>query len=123
MAAAVGTVLRGAVKRYSFLKLWVRCHYASPSVAQWLSTPHAPKSGGPLKFSAPIPEFENDPSISGYDDLYRLSIADPDRFWGRLARSRLRWVKDFEVVQECDIRGGKAAWFINGKLNVTGNTE
>uniref|UniRef100_A0A3B4THY2 Propionate--CoA ligase n=1 Tax=Seriola dumerili TaxID=41447 RepID=A0A3B4THY2_SERDU len=54
-------------------------------------------------------------------DLYRLSLTDPDRFWGSAAADRLRWVKPFERVRDCDLSSGKISWFLGGKLNVSVN--
>lgn len=70
--------------------------------------------------SAPIPEFEDEPGIKSYDDLYRFSLENPDTFWSRLAKSRLRWYQEFDKVSDCDVNKGKIAWFLNGKLNVSG---
>ncbi|KAK2141361.1 hypothetical protein LSH36_1111g01020 [Paralvinella palmiformis] len=71
--------------------------------------------------SAPIPEFEDEPGIKSYDDLYRFSLENPDTFWSRLAKSRLRWYQEFDKVSDCDVNKGKIAWFLNGKLNVSVN--
>uniref|UniRef100_A0A7N8X7D1 Propionate--CoA ligase n=1 Tax=Mastacembelus armatus TaxID=205130 RepID=A0A7N8X7D1_9TELE len=56
-----------------------------------------------------------------YRDLYRLSITDPDRFWGSAATDRLRWVKPFHRVQDCELSSGRISWFLGGKLNVSVN--
>lgn len=71
-------------------------------------------------FSTSIPEFENRSDIKSYEDLYKFSLAEPDQFWGTLARSRLRWFKDFSIVQQCDLVKGNIAWFQGGKLNISG---
>ncbi|KAG7215250.1 hypothetical protein INR49_022660 [Caranx melampygus] len=52
-------------------------------------------------------------------DLYRLSVTDPDRFWGSAAVDRLRWVKPFKRVQDCDLSSGRIRWFLGGKINVS----
>ena len=72
------------------------------------------------KFSTDIPEFENEPGINTHEDLYRFSLSNPNEFWGKLARSRLSWFEDFDIVQDCDISKGKIKWFLNGKLNSSG---
>lgn len=56
-----------------------------------------------------------------YRDLYRLSVADPDQFWGSAAADRLRWVKPFHQVRDCELSSGKISWFLGGKLNVSVN--
>lgn len=73
------------------------------------------------KFSTAIPEFENHPSIHSYTDLYNYSLSNSDEFWSTLATSRLKWFKDFQKVQDCDMEKGKISWFLDGKLNVSGN--
>ena len=70
--------------------------------------------------SAPIPEFEDEPGIKSYADLYRFSLSNPDVFWSRLAKSRLKWYQDFDTVKDCDMNKGNIAWFLNGKINVSG---
>lgn len=70
--------------------------------------------------STDIPEFAGDKAITNYADLHKLSVENPDRFWGTLARSRLRWIKDFNTVQQCDLSNGSFKWFLDGQLNITG---
>jgi hypothetical protein len=72
------------------------------------------------KFSTPIPEFENEPGIKSHKDLYDFSLANPEEFWGRLAKSRLKWFDDFDTVKDCDMKTGQISWFLNGKINVSG---
>lgn len=59
-------------------------------------------------------------STLSHRDLYRLSVTDPDRFWGSAAADRLRWMKPFNRVRDCELRSGKISWFLGGKLNVSG---
>ncbi|XP_045921225.1 acetyl-coenzyme A synthetase 2-like, mitochondrial [Micropterus dolomieu] len=56
-----------------------------------------------------------------HPDLYRLSVADPDQFWGSAAADRLRWVKPFHRVRDCELSSGRISWFLGGKLNVSVN--
>ena len=72
------------------------------------------------KFSTPIPEFENEPGIKSHKDLYDFSLANPDEFWGSLARSRLEWFEEFDSVKDCNMETGDISWFLNGKINVSG---
>ena len=51
---------------------------------------------------------------------YAESLRNPEQFWGELARQRLRWVKEFDTVMDCNMEEGSLRWFIGGKLNVTG---
>ena len=56
-----------------------------------------------------------------HDELYAESINKPHQFWGDLAKRRLRWMKEFDAVVDCDMNKGKINWFLKGKLNVSGN--
>lgn len=56
-----------------------------------------------------------------HDVLYEESINNPQQFWGDLAKRRLRWMKKFDNVMDCDMNKGKISWFLGGKLNVSGN--
>ena len=51
---------------------------------------------------------------------YRESLEHPDLFCGELARARLRWSREFDRVQDCDLTQGRLQWFIGGQLNVSG---
>lgn len=55
-----------------------------------------------------------------YSQLYKESMENPERFWGSLARQSLNWIRDFDHVMDCDMEEGRIAWFLGGKLNVTG---
>lgn len=59
---------------------------------------------------------------TNHDALYEESINNPQLFWGELAKRRLRWMKEFDTVMDCDMSKGKISWFLGGKLNVSGNT-
>ena len=53
-------------------------------------------------------------------DIYEESLRHPEHFWGDLARKRLRWMKKFDQVMQCDMNNGKFSWFGGGTLNVAG---
>ena len=52
--------------------------------------------------------------------LYEESLKQPERFWGDLASRRLRWIKPFDQVMDCDMSSGHFKWFLGGTLNVSG---
>ncbi|MEY4640783.1 MAG: hypothetical protein RLZZ227_777 [Pseudomonadota bacterium] len=56
-----------------------------------------------------------------YDRLYAESIESPHTFWPRMATEFLDWLAPFTTLHDCDMKNGKAQWFIGGKLNVTLN--
>ncbi|UAW97963.1 acetate--CoA ligase [Halopseudomonas nanhaiensis] len=58
---------------------------------------------------------------AGYEKLYRQSIDQPDTFWADQAKRFLTWDKPWSRVHESDLSKGQAAWFIDGKLNVSVN--
>ncbi|CAB3991687.1 acetyl-coenzyme A synthetase 2-like, mitochondrial [Paramuricea clavata] len=58
---------------------------------------------------------------SEYNEIYKRSIEDPDKFWGELASTRLQWIKPFTEVMDCDMNVGKHRWFMDGLLNVSEN--
>ena len=51
-----------------------------------------------------------------HDELYADSINKPHQFWGDLAKRRLRWMKEFDTVMDCDMNKGKINWFLGGKF-------
>lgn len=58
---------------------------------------------------------------AGYHRLYKQSLEEPDTFWAEQAERFLTWDKPWTKVHESDLSKGEAAWFIDGKLNVSVN--
>ncbi len=58
-------------------------------------------------------------SLEEYRELYRESIEEPDKFWGRQAEAELVWTKPWEKVLEWQEPFAK--WFVGGELNVSYN--
>ncbi|RMD41802.1 hypothetical protein DV735_g3299, partial [Chaetothyriales sp. CBS 134920] len=56
-----------------------------------------------------------------YESLYKESITEPDKFWGRLARELLAWDRDFQTVRSGSLQNGDVAWFLEGRLNASYN--
>ena len=56
-----------------------------------------------------------------YQEMYRQSIHDPDRFWGEQAGQFLSWIKPWDTVQAFDFHRGHIRWFDGAKLNVSFN--
>jgi len=64
------------------------------------------------------------PHLSGmeeYQTLYKESITEPKKFWGRTARELLSWFRDFETVHSGSLANGDNAWFVEGQLNASYN--
>jgi acetyl-CoA synthetase len=78
-------------------------------------------------FHPPKKMFEKHPSkphLSGLDEyrtLYKESITEPDKFWGKKARELLTWSKDFQTVHTGTLSNGDNAWFLEGELNASYN--
>jgi acetyl-CoA synthetase len=58
-------------------------------------------------------------SQAEYEKLYKQAKADPEGFWGDLARKELHWFKPFETVLEW--KEPFAKWFVGGQTNVSYN--
>jgi acetyl-CoA synthetase len=68
------------------------------------------------------PEFQkqaNINSMAAYKKLYRESIEDPEKFWGRQAKDFLVWRKPWKKV--LDWKAPHAKWFTGAQLNVAEN--
>ncbi len=57
-----------------------------------------------------------------YDAMYAESIADPERFWGRIGQ-RLQWIKPYTKVKDVsfDAADLHVRWYEDGELNVSAN--
>ena len=53
--------------------------------------------------------------------MYKESITEPDKFWGKMARELLTWERDFQTVHTGSLANGDSAWFPEGKLNASYN--
>ncbi|MEC8324241.1 MAG: AMP-binding protein, partial [Bacteroidota bacterium] len=60
-------------------------------------------------------------NIQNYHDAYGESVADPKRFWGRLAKNNFLWKRPWETVLEFDFSIPKISWFKGAQLNITEN--
>jgi len=56
-----------------------------------------------------------------YNTLYKQSIEEPDKFWGKMARDLLTWDRDFQTVKSGSLTNGDVAWFLEGQLNASYN--
>jgi acetyl-CoA synthetase len=56
-----------------------------------------------------------------YQEMYRESIDDPEKFWAKQAAEFLSWETPWKTVCDYDFAKGEAAWFQGGKLNVSVN--
>jgi acetyl-CoA synthetase len=59
--------------------------------------------------------------LDHYRELWKESIEQPDKFWGRMARELLTWDRDFQTVHSGSLENGDNAWFVEGQLNASYN--
>ena len=59
-------------------------------------------------------------TMQEYERQYRLSLDDPDTFWGREAE-RLDWFHPWRQVFDSDYDNVDFAWFMGGRLNASYN--
>jgi hypothetical protein len=57
-------------------------------------------------------------SLAEYDALYKESVEQPEKFWGRAAEE-LHWFKKWDKVLEW--KAPWAKWFVGGELNLSYN--
>ncbi|KAI9325464.1 hypothetical protein DFJ73DRAFT_791257 [Zopfochytrium polystomum] len=72
---------------------------------------------------ATTPHLPHFASLDAYKELHAHSIADPDAFWGKMARENLDWIVPFNdaCVSSGDFQHGDITWFRDGRLNVSYN--
>jgi acetyl-CoA synthetase len=59
-------------------------------------------------------------SLQEYERLYRLSLDNPEWFWGEQARA-LTWFHPWETVLDADYEEVDFAWYSGGRLNASFN--
>jgi acetyl-CoA synthetase len=81
-----------------------------------------------LDILTPLPNYSKHPAgkphlenFENYQKLYKESIENPTKFWGKLARELLTWDHDFQTVHSGSFEGGDNAWFLEGRLNASYN--
>ena len=56
-----------------------------------------------------------------YEDMYKRSLEDVDKFWAEQAREYLTWDKEWDSVLNYDFHKANIEWFAGGKLNACYN--
>lgn len=59
--------------------------------------------------------------VEEYQTLYKESITEPEKFWGRHARELVSWYRDFQTVYSGSLETGDNQWFAEGQLNASYN--
>ncbi|PTB79410.1 acetyl-CoA synthetase-like protein [Trichoderma longibrachiatum ATCC 18648] len=75
----------------------------------------------PEKMFAKHPSQPHIANLEDYQKLYKESITEPNKFWGRTARELLTWHRDFETVSAGSLADGDVKWFVEGQLNACYN--
>ena len=57
-------------------------------------------------------------SLEEYEQLYKESVEQPEKFWGRIAKE-LHWFKKWDKVLEWNAPWAK--WFVGGQINLSYN--
>jgi acetyl-CoA synthetase len=60
-------------------------------------------------------------SMKEYEQLYKKSVDDPEKFWAEMAEKNLTWYKKWDKVLEYDFMKPSIKWFSGGKLNASVN--
>ncbi len=60
-------------------------------------------------------------SMKEYEQLYKRSVDDPEKFWAEMAEKNLTWYKKWDKVLEYDFMKPSIKWFSGGKLNASVN--
>jgi acetyl-CoA synthetase len=60
-------------------------------------------------------------SMKEYEQLYKKSVDDPEKFWAEMAEKNLTWFKKWDKVLEYDFNKPFIKWFQGGKLNASVN--
>ncbi len=55
-----------------------------------------------------------------YETMWKESVENPEKFWGKVA-SELFWFKKWDKVNVEDFKNAKLEWFVGGKTNITYN--
>ena len=60
-------------------------------------------------------------SMKEYEQLYKRSVDEPEKFWAEMAEKNLTWYKKWDKVLEYDFYKPSIKWFQGGKLNASVN--
>jgi acetyl-CoA synthetase len=81
-----------------------------------VDTYHAPKA-----FWKKGPGKAHLKDLNEYETMYKESITDPSKFWGKLARELITFEQDFKTTMAGSLENGDVAWFVEGRLNACYN--
>ena len=59
--------------------------------------------------------------LEEYFQVYKKSVASPEKFWGEIAEEHFLWRKKWDNVLSWDFKKPEVKWFEGAKLNITEN--
>jgi len=60
-------------------------------------------------------------SMKEYEEIYKRSVNEPEKFWAEMAEKNLTWYKKWDKVLDYDFHKPYIKWFSGGKLNASVN--
>ncbi|MEJ6750262.1 MAG: acetyl-coenzyme A synthetase N-terminal domain-containing protein, partial [Bacteroidia bacterium] len=60
-------------------------------------------------------------SQAHYQELYKASVENPEKFWGDFAEQEFIWHKKWGKVLDYNLHKPEIKWFEGAKLNITEN--
>ncbi|QIW96822.1 hypothetical protein AMS68_002340 [Peltaster fructicola] len=84
--------------------------------AHEVDTFHVPKA-----FFDKHPKKPHLDGLEHYQQLYKESITEPEKFWGKQGHELLSWSRPFDKVHSGSLTNGDNAWYLGGKLNASYN--
>ncbi|ETP08794.1 acetate-CoA ligase [Phytophthora nicotianae CJ01A1] len=76
---------------------------------------------GMYPINAALAKHAHIKSLKQYEEMHKLSLVNPEQFWGDLARTNLLWFRDFDQTVTGSVDKGDVVWFLNGLINVSVN--
>jgi acetyl-CoA synthetase len=60
-------------------------------------------------------------NLEHYFKMYKKSIREPRKFWGRIADENFTWYQKWDKVFEFDFQKAEFKWYVDAKVNITKN--
>jgi acetyl-CoA synthetase len=60
-------------------------------------------------------------TLKEYEQIYKRSVDDPEKFWAEMAEQNLTWYKKWDKVLDYDFHKPSIKWFPGGTLNASVN--
>src|SRR6478672_5215426 len=60
-------------------------------------------------------------NLEHYFKMYKKSVREPRKFWGKIADEHFTWYQKWDKVLEFDMQEAQFKWFVDAKVNITKN--